>query len=252
MEIMAERTRRWTAKWLAAIAVGICAIPASGQPPPVLGRGPGNFALNSAVLNSARHALDAQTAAALAAIIAKPGPTPPAPPEVTLTYEPDPRLSDWTRLSMIDALSEGNATVRDQLERSFAKNAVLKSFDTYMSARGYSSHNVADDMAEMLLVSWQVVSNGKATDSQVRGVHAQTQAAFLNSPALRTLTASDRQLMAERFAYQVILTSSAQEAFSRDGDHAHRRQLQESSEALLREQGVDAAQMHLTDQGFRK
>ncbi len=152
---------------------------------------------------------------------------------------------------MLDTLSGGNSSVRGRLQEAFADNAVLKRFDAYMSARGYSSNNVADDMAELLLVSWQIVTDTKATDAQALGVHTQTHSLFLINSTLQTLTAADRQLMAERFAYQVILSSSAHEEFLRNGDPAQRRQLQESSEALLREQGVDARKVHLTDQGFK-
>ncbi len=237
------------------LLASVYAAPGHAQPPLFLGRGPGNVALNIAILNGARNALDAQVSAALEAAMARSGhaaaPAAAAPP-VALTYEPDARLTDWTRLSMIETLSQGNSEVRARLQESFAGNAVLEDFDSYMSHRGYSSHNVADDMAEMLLVSWQIATDGKATDSQARGVHAQTQSAFVNNAALRTLTPADRQLMAERIAYRVILSSSAREEFLRNGDRDQRAQLKESSATMLREQGIDAAKVHLTDEGFRE
>jgi hypothetical protein len=210
-----------------------------------------NFILNQAILESSRRALEAQVASALAARTSGPAPT-AVPAPIPLTYEPDPHLSDWTRATMIESLSQGDATVREQMERAFSGNAVLKEFDRFMAARGYSSRNVADATAELLLVSWQIVTNTTPTDSQIRGVHEQTRAAFEDSPQLRAMSDADRQLMAERIAYQVIITSSARNEYLRSGAQGRRQQLQLSASAMLRQQGIDAAQLHLTDEGFRK
>lgn len=153
---------------------------------------------------------------------------------------------------MIEALSQQDAKLRQQMEDAFADNAVLDDFDRFMSRRGYSSHDVADDLAELLLVSWQIATDRTATESQTRGVHAQTRAAFGGTPQLREMTNADRQLMGERIAYQVVLTSSAHAEYEHNGNHVQREQLQQSAAALMRAQGVDPRQVRLTDQGFRK
>ncbi len=208
--------------------------------------------LGQAVLNGARTSLDAQVAAALAA--AGSGSAAQAPAEAAsfpLTFEPDPLLSDWTRASMVESLSKGDPQRRLQLEQAFAGNTVLESFDRFMATRGYSSRNVADDVAELLLVSWQIATEGTPTQAQVSGVHEQIYAAFSNNPQLRNMTAADRQLMAERIAYQVMISSSAQNELQRSGTAAQRLQLQQSAAAVTRELGVDSSRLHLTDRGFR-
>jgi hypothetical protein len=126
---------------------------------------------------------------------------------------------------------------------------VLREFDRFMSSRGYSSLDVADDTAELLLLSWQIVTDGTATDSQTRGVHEQTRSVFLSVPRLRATSDAERQLMAERIAYQIIISSSARNQLLR-GDQAQRRQLQQSAAAIMRQQGIDVSKLHLTDQGF--
>ena len=148
-------------------------------------RGQGNVVLGTAVLNNARNSLDELTAKALTAAhrqIARGEAPPPAVagPPPSMTYEPDARLSDWTRARMTDALDPGNdPKLRRQIEQAFAGNAVLKNFDRFMSDRGYSSHDVADDTAELLLVSWQIATNNTATHSQAEGVHDQVRAVLM-------------------------------------------------------------------------
>jgi hypothetical protein len=207
--------------------------------------------LGQAVLNGAHSALDAQVAAALAA--AGSGSAAQAPADaasIALTYQPDPRLSDWTRASMIDSLSRGDAGLRQQLERAFAGNTVLEGFDRFMALRGYSSRDVADDVAELLLVSWHIATESTATQAQIRGVHQQTHSAFSADPQLRSMADADRQLMAERVAYEVMISFSADNELQRSGTAAQRLQLQQSAAATTRELGVDLSRLHLTDQGF--
>src|SRR6185312_12128374 len=101
-------TRRAKAALLAGL-MGVCAAAstfAQSVPPFGLFRGQGNVVLGTAVLNNSRQSLDELTAQALSAAIGKSTattapPAAPAPPP-TLTYEPDARLSDWTRARMID------------------------------------------------------------------------------------------------------------------------------------------------------
>jgi hypothetical protein len=232
---------------------------ASGQTVPPFGlfHGPANAVLGAAVLNSSRDALNAETARLLAAAIGSAPAAPAAPPipgpPPSLTYEPDTRLSDWTRARMTDQLDPGgDPQVRRQLEQAFADNAVLKNFDRFMSARGYSSRDIADDTAELLLVSWQIATNGTASPSQREGVHKQVRTVFLNTPQLRVLNDADRQLMAEEIAYQVIVTSSARTESLHNGNEAEQRQLQQTAAALLRKHGIELSQVRLTDEGFHR
>jgi len=65
------------------------------------------------------------------------------------------------------------------------------------------------------------------------------------------MTDADRQLMAERIAYQVVISSSARTQYIRNGNPSQHKQLQESAAAMMLANGVDVSRVHLTDQGFR-
>jgi len=130
---------------------------------------------------------------------------------------------------------------------------VLKEFDRIMSAGGYSSRNVADDMAVLLLVSWETFSGSEASKAQIQGIRQQVLGIFLGTPALRAMANAERQDMTERIAYHVVLgTISRQEAL-RSGDPARIKQARQSAAAIVQTQlGIDMSQLRLTEQGFRK
>jgi hypothetical protein len=170
----------------------------------------------------------------------------------TLTYIPDQAVSDRMREETIDALSQTLPHLRGQMEQSFAGNAVLKDFDHRMTTQGYSSHNVADDMAELLVVSWEITTGGAAQGAQVQGAHRQVRDIFLGNSRLRAMTNTERQEMAERIAYQVIISSLAHKEYLRSGDRVQLAGLQQSVTTMLRQQGIDLTNLRLTTQGFHR
>jgi ABC-type lipoprotein release transport system permease subunit len=165
---------------------------------------------------------------------------------------PDQAVSDRIREETIDALSRTLPHLRGQMEQSFAGNAVLREFDHRMSARGYSSHNVADDMAELLVVSWEITTGGAAQGVQVQGAHRQVRDIFLGNSRLRAMTNTERQEMAERIAYQVVISSLANKEYLRSGDRVQLAGLQQVVTTMLRQQGIDLANLRLTPQGFHR
>ena len=170
----------------------------------------------------------------------------------TLTYIPDQAVSDRMREQTIDALSRTLPQLRAQMEQSFAGNAVLKEFDHRMSTRGYSSHDVADDMAELLVVSWEITTGGAAQGAQVQGAHRQVRDIFLGNSRLRAMTNTERQEMAERIAYQVVISSLAHKEYLRSGDRAQLAGLQQAVGTMLQQQGIDLTNLRLTPQGFHR
>jgi Family of unknown function (DUF6683) len=209
-----------------------------------LGMGFGQIALSQSILGNTRRIGNDSPPAQV--------PAKPASSPVKLTYSADPALSARTRTVVIDTLSRTSPQLRGQLEQAFAGNAVLRQFDSYMSARGYSSHNIADDTAELLLLSWQIVTSGTPNSRQVQGVHQQIRAIFLGTTKLVALRDAERQDMAERIAYQFMIVSSANRRLRKTGDPGQLARLQQQTAAAMRQQGIEISRLRLTDQGFRK
>jgi hypothetical protein len=210
-----------------------------------LGRGMGQIALSQSILSGTRRIGEDSAAANSAPSSATRNATP-------LTYIPDPRVSEQTRQSMVDALSRQNPTLREQMSAALNGDVVLRVFDRFMGAHGFSSHNVADDMAMQLLVSWEIVTGGVASPGQIRGAANQVRGVFLSTPRLRALTNVERQQLAENIAYQVVIGSAANRQFRRTNDTAQLTQLRQTAQDILRQRGIDLSRQQLTERGFVK
>lgn len=221
----------------------------SGRATMSMGRSYGNLALSQSILSGTRRL--GETARTRSAVL---------PPSLTraqidaaLSYTADPQVTERTRVDVIEALSGQDAARRAELEKAFAGDAVLKEFDRVMAENGYSSRNIADDMAVLLLVSWETFSGSSASKAQIQGIRRQVLGIFLGAPALRGMGNADRQDMAERIAYHVVLGTIARKAALQSGDPAQLKQVRESAAARVRAQlGIDLSQLRLTEQGFRK
>jgi uncharacterized protein DUF6683 len=208
-----------------------------------LGRSYGNLALGQSILSGTRRLGNASV----------PAVTTPSQIEAALGYTADPEVSDHTRRTMIDNLSSDNPALRAYLEKSFADNTKLKEFDGFMSAHGISGRTVADSMAALLWVSWEIVNGGPASPAQVRGVHEQVRGVFLGTPRLTAMTNAQRQEMAERLAYQVMINVAANTDALRSGDPAQVAHTRQTVAGIVRQQaGVDLSRLRLSDNGFRR
>jgi hypothetical protein len=221
----------------------------NGRATASMGRSYGNLALSQSILSGTRRLGDTAPSPSAAA----PPALTPAQIEAALSYTADPQRSERIRAEVIELISGPDAALRAELEKAFAGGAVLKEFDRVLSTNGYSSRNIADDMAVLLLVKWETFSGSTASKAQIKGIRQQVLGIFLGTPALRAMTNAERQDMAERIAYQVVLgTISRQEAL-RSGDPVRLTQVRQSAAAMLLAQlGIDLSQLRLTEQGFRK
>src|SRR3984893_10634800 len=216
-----------------------------------MGRGYGNIALSQSILSGQRRlgrgATVRPTAAPRAASLT------PAQIDAALTYTADPTQSDRIRVAMIDIMGGQNPATREQMTKALADDVVLKEFDRVLSANGYSSRNVADDMAALLGLCWEIFTGGSANKRQIEGARQQSRGIFLGNPALRTMTNADRQEMAERIAYQFVISDTANQLALRSGDQAQQAQVRQSAAAvMLQRVNIDITRLQLTERGFSK
>jgi hypothetical protein len=222
----------------------------SGRATASIGRSYGNLALSQSILSGTRRLGEAAPS--------RPATLPPtlttrAQIDAALSYTADPQRTARTRADVIDALSGQDTALRAELEDAFAGDAVLKEFDRVMSSNGYSSRNIADAMTILLLVSWETFSGSSASKAQIQGIRQQVLGIFLGAPVLRAMPNAQRQDMAERIAYHVVLGTIARQEALRSGDPVRLKQVREAAAARLQAQlGIDMSQLRLTGQGFRK
>ena len=218
-----------------------------------MGRGYGSIALSQSILSGTRRLGAGATVRPNAAPRARAASLTPAQIDAALTYTADPTQSDRIRVAMIDTIGGQNPATREQMTKAFADDVVLKEFDRVMSANGYSSRNVADDMAALLVLCWEIFTGGSANKLQIEGARQQSRGIFLGTPALRTMTNAERQEMAERIAYQFVISDMANQLALRSGDQAQRAQVRQSAAAVMRQRvNIDITRLQLTEKGFSK
>jgi hypothetical protein len=236
---------------LASLHANVAAAQWNGAATMQLGMGYGQIALSQSILSGTREMLG--DASASSAHRGKPpNQSVPARVESALTYISDANESDRIRATMIATVSHNNPALRPQAEQAFAGDAVLKNFDRFMSTLGYSSHNIADDFAMLLLVSWEIATDKHATPGQIDGAERQIHSAFSHSSQLLALSNAQRQEMAEDIAYQIVLGLAAKREYLRHGDHVQLAHLRELAASIMQRQGLDLRDLRLTEQGFSR
>jgi hypothetical protein len=212
------------------------------------GRGLGAISLGQGNLSLGRNAL--RERAARRGSAASPAPAPRD--ATTLTYTPDPQLTEKIRVSMIDLASATNPSSRPEWEKAMAGDAMLRDFDKLMASQGYSRLNFADDVAALLAVCWEIANGREASEAQIHGAHEQMRSAALSNPTLRALPNPQRQALAESIAYQVLFMSAAKISAERTGNQPQLAELRDSVGKTARQYGIDVAHMQLTEKGFRR
>jgi tetratricopeptide (TPR) repeat protein len=173
----------------------------------------------------------------------------PAQIDAALGYTPDPQVSAQVRAQEIKLVTAQYPALRPVLEKAFATDAVLREFDAFVSAHGFSSHNVADTMAALLWSSWQIVNSVTLTEAQIRGVHQQVRAVFLGNPQMRAMTVAGRQMVSESIAYLVMVEAAAMRTSDPAGLAQARQNAAKNIKNLL---GLDLSQLEMTaDRGFK-
>jgi hypothetical protein len=100
------------------------------------------------------------------------------------------------------------------------------------------------------VLCWEIYTGGTANKLQIAGAHQQSRGIFLGTPALRTMTNTERQEMAERIAYQFVISDMANQVALRSGDQA---QIRQSAAAVMRQRvNIDITRLQLTERGFSK
>ena len=172
----------------------------------------------------------------------------PAEIDAALGYAADPQLTERVHTAMIAMMANGkDPAARAGLEKDFADDRVLKEFAGYMADNGFSSRNVADATAALLWSAWEVYTGKPVSQPQARAIDQQVRGVFLGLPPT---TSAERQERTERLAYQVWLLAQAKMQLERASDAAQREQMRRAAAAFIRLQGLDAAKLRLTEQGF--
>lgn len=171
-----------------------------------------------------------------------------------LTYAPSPEVERRTRGKLLDSLMTGtdDPAAQEQIEQSISTDAVWLQFHEVLSKAGYATTNLADVTAAYYIIVWEVVNGPEANahPAGIAAVRADVEAAYAAAPRLKTLTDADKQEAASIMAYMATIAAASANQLRGAGDQAGLETLQDEVRKAVLGQGLDLAQVHLTDQGF--
>lgn len=166
-------------------------------------------------------------------------------------FSRSPEVSETMRQQMVTAMTGANPANRPVIEQAFANDAVFAQFRTIVARYGLSATNVVDVMAAYTLVSWKVATGRTdAGASSARAVRGQVLRAALGNAAMLKTSNAERQKLAELMAYQVVMESTLNDAFTHQGDAEKLQQLRGMARQAAMHFGPDPTRLKLTDAGF--
>lgn len=171
-----------------------------------------------------------------------------------LSYKPSPDVERRIRKKLVDSLLESTSdpATQTQIKKTVASDEVWLQFHQVLSEVGYSTTNLADVTTAYYVIAWEVVSDDNASvpAAAVRAVREDVVSALAADPRLKDLSDADKQEAASIMAYMATIAAASANQLRSSGNQAGLRQLRDEVHKAVLDQGLDLAQLRLTEQGF--
>ncbi|MFT3968375.1 MAG: hypothetical protein QM690_21105 [Sphingobium sp.] len=130
---------------------------------------------------------------------------------------------------------------------------MMTEYRKLMDYLSLSPGDLADVMTAYLLVSIETVRGETPNAEERRAVRGEVAAKLTESSELRRLGASDKQILAERYAYSTLATAVTFQLFKR-GDEAVRLAGFRSRvrDNVLKATGIDPGRVAFTEMGLSR
>jgi hypothetical protein len=171
----------------------------------------------------------------------------------TLHFASAPAAHESVVANVADFLAHGDRAKVPDIRRTLASSDVLGQFDSVLQQYGWSKDDLADVYAAYLVMSWEVINGGDATEHApgIAAVRAKVRQALAANAKLRGLGDADKQKAAETLAYLAIIASASQDALTGGGDAARLAQLRAGvGKTTAGVTHMNLKGVRLTDTGF--
>lgn len=141
---------------------------------------------------------------------------------------------------------------RPQLRQLVDSGELPLAFAKLLSKFGYSPDNLADVMTAYIILSWETIHNGDATQYPrgIEAVHQRVRHAMAMNPNTGKFSNAEKQGFAQDLTYMVMLNVVDRKRLRKNGDTAKLRQLEQSVSDQTKGYGLDLDVLQLTDKGF--
>ena len=166
------------------------------------------------------------------------------------SFRPTSDITAEVNNRFVDMMSRGQPDKRDEIARALDSGAFLRTFDGLMSSYNFDSLNLADVMAAYYIVMWEVVHDQVPTRDEILGTRNQILSGLAGKAELARMANAQKQEAAETLKLLSALALTSYEDFKRRGDVRGLSGFQNTIRSSTRQQGIDLAQLAITDRGF--
>jgi hypothetical protein len=165
-----------------------------------------------------------------------------------LAFSPNPGVTNTMRAYYV---SHMNAAT---LMKAPPYDSLISRFDNRFEKYGFSRHNVADNFAGYLIVTWEILHNADASTNPagIRRVRAAISQIIEKRGKVAQLSNEAKQKVSEVMKFWVEYSSQAFREARETNNQGAIRKIQTGVNQPLRQYGIDMWQYQLTDKGFVK
>lgn len=172
----------------------------------------------------------------------------------SLTFTSSPEITRAINTLFIDSLSKNYPEQSAQVKKIFQSGSLLTLFDNLLQKFNFSPNNLGDVFTAFIILSWEVVNNGDATQypKGIVATRERVTAALARNKRIKALDNESKQKMAEAFADLAMLNTLARKELIREKDTARLWRLEKTVQKTVDGMGLDLSKLQLTNQGFVK
>lgn len=171
-------------------------------------------------------------------------------PMSVLSFRHSPQITKQVRDQITEKFAAQSPEKAAQIRREFSQADVVGEFRRLIKRYGYNPDNLAHNMSAFLILQWEVLTDTQAQRPQMQGTVEQVAKALRNSSLLRSMSNTDKQIVADSMAYQALMSVVVFNDLKRRGDSAGIARLRQGIIRSAQDLGWDFNRLELTSQGF--
>jgi Family of unknown function (DUF6683) len=178
---------------------------------------------------------------------------PTKPSSALFSYRSSAAVTQKARLNFTVAVAKNDPQKTSVLQKEFSTNPESR-FDARFSQYGFSSHNMADSYAGLLIVLWEIVNNQNASahPNGIRQVRAKVNDLLLTKAGGKTFPDASKQYFSEYLKLLAVIYSDIWKKQLSANNTAAVQNVQNTAYQSSLKLGIDFKKLQLTDNGFKQ
>jgi hypothetical protein len=169
------------------------------------------------------------------------------------SYRSSAAITQKARVNFTAAVAKNDPQKILALRKEFVTNPEAR-FDARFSRYGFSSHNMADSYAGLLIVLWEIVNNQDAAahPEGIRQVRAKVNDLLLSKAGGKTFPDASKQYFSEYLKLLAVIYNDIWKKQISANNAAAVQNVQNTAYQSSLKLGIDFKKLQLTDTGFKQ